>query len=70
MEAFGDRLAADIKTGEINMFLTTLDRVGNQARNVNKHRPVLHPILNYTRSEETFGPATNLAARWANPPAE
>lgn len=59
MDAFGDRPAAEITTHEIKKFLVSLDRAGKKARNVNKHRHVLHSIFNYAMKDDTFSLARN-----------
>jgi hypothetical protein len=73
MAALGDRPAAEITTKEIKKFLVSLDRAGKQARNVNKHRHVLHSIFNYAMKEDTFGlpvnPVTACETRKEMPPA-
>lgn len=59
MAALGDRPAEAITTVEIKKFLVSLDRAGKRARNVNKHRHVLHSIFNYAMNADTFGLAIN-----------
>jgi integrase len=62
MDALGDRPAAEITTTEIKKFLVSLDRAGKKARNVNKHRHVLHSIFNYAMKEDTFDLPSNPVA--------
>ena len=73
MDAFGDRPAQDITTLEIRKFLVSLDRAGKKARNVNKHRHVLHSIFNYAMQPDTFAlpfnPVTPCETRKEMPPA-
>lgn len=73
MQAFGDRPAEAITTVEIKKFLVSLDRAAKKARNVNKHRHVLHSIFNYAMKDDTFAlprnPVTACETRREMPPA-
>lgn len=73
MAALGDRPAEQITTVEIKKFLVSLDRAGKNARNVNKHRHVLHSIYNYAMKADTFAlahnPVTACEVRKEMPPA-
>jgi integrase len=62
MRGFSGRPLRDITTGDINRFLLALDREGLAARNVNRHRQILHGIFNYATKPDSFGLAFNPVA--------
>jgi integrase len=59
MRGFSGRPLAEITTADVSRFLVALDREGLAARNVNRHRQVLHSIFNYACRPDTFGLAAN-----------
>jgi integrase len=73
MGEFGDRPAAEIESADIRRFLASLSRAGKKARNVNKHRHVLHSIFNYAMRSDTYAlprnPVTECEVRKEMPPA-
>lgn len=62
MQGFGGRRLADITTKDVSRFLLALDREGLAARNVNRHRQLLHSIFNYACKPGTFGLSRNPVA--------
>lgn len=61
LEFFGDREAAEITTADIRVFLASLDAAGKKARNINKHRQVLHSIFNFAIKADAYGVVVNPA---------
>lgn len=59
MRAFGDRPYDEITTREVAEFLRKLDAEGLSARNVNKHRSLLHAVFNYAMKPDTYALAAN-----------
>ena len=59
LRAFGDRLAEEIDTRDVGVFLRELDDAGLTPRNVNKHRQVLSAIFGYATRADTFALAAN-----------
>jgi integrase len=59
LEFFGDREAAEITTADIRAFLASLDAAGKKARNINKHRQVLHSIFNFAIKADAYGVVVN-----------
>lgn len=62
MRAFGGRPLAKITTADVSQFLLGLDRESMGARQVNKHRQVLHSIFEYSKRKDTFGLPENPVA--------
>jgi integrase len=73
MQAFSDRPAAAVRTGEVSAFLRELDRAGLTPRNVNKHRSVLSSLFSYGCRPDTFdlpaNPVDGTDKRREPPPA-
>jgi integrase len=63
MRAFGDELVAEISTADVSAFLRELDDAGLSARNVNKHRQVLHSMFEYACRSDTLELDRNPAHR-------
>ena len=62
MKKFGDRLAIDIEIREVSDWFRELDEEGLSARNVNKHREVLHSIYTYGMRPDTYALPANKVA--------
>lgn len=62
MRAFGDRPYDEVTTREVAEFLRELDAAGMSARNVNKHRSLLHAIFAYAMKPDTYALAANPAS--------
>ncbi|MDE3130269.1 MAG: hypothetical protein KGL16_03885, partial [Acidobacteriota bacterium] len=73
MRAFGDRVADEVTTREVSLFLRELDREQLRPRNVNKHREVLSSIFAYACRDDTLGlpknPVEGTDQRREAPPA-
>lgn len=54
LKAFGDALVAEVATADVSRFLRALDKEGLSARNVNKHRQVLHAMFGYATRSDTL----------------
>jgi integrase len=54
MGTFGDALVAEVTTADVSRFLRGLDEEGLRARNVNKHRQVLHAMFSYACRSDTL----------------
>lgn len=59
MKRFGDRLAAEVTIRDVSLWLRELDKQGLSARNVNKHREVLHSIFGYGMRADTYALSVN-----------
>jgi integrase len=74
MKAFGDRLVMSVTPRDVSEWLRVLDREGLTARNVNKHRHVLHAVFSYGQRADTYGLPSNPVAgtdkRREQPPAK
>jgi integrase len=72
MRRFGNRPHTVITTREIAGFLDALDEEGLSARNVNKHRSILHAIFSYAMKPDTYAlaanPVTSTDVRYEVPP--
>lgn len=72
MRALGDRPYDEVTTREISAFLRELDAAGLSARNVNKHRSLLHAVFNYAMKPDTYAlpanPVTGTDVRSEPPP--
>jgi integrase len=68
MRSFGGLRLAEIETADISRFLNDLDREGMGARQVNKHRQVLHSIFEYAKRRDTFGLRENPASETTRRP--
>jgi integrase len=73
MRAFGNRPHDEVTTREVAEFLRRLDADGLSARNVNKHRSLLHAVFNYAMKPDTYAlaanPVTGTDVRSEPPPA-
>jgi integrase len=69
---FGDRPHDEVTTREVAKFLRELDAEGLSARNVNKHRSVLHAMFAYAMKPDTYAlaanPVTGTDVRYEEPP--
>jgi len=73
MRRFGDQPHKEVTTRDVSAFLVALDADGLSARNVNKHRSVLHAIFRYAMKPDTYALAANPVSgtdvRYEPPPA-
>jgi integrase len=72
MAALGDKAVEDVKTSDLSRFLRTSDAEGLTARNVNKHRQLLHAMFSYGCREDSLAlqanPVTATDKRREDPP--
>jgi integrase len=68
MRTFGGRRLAEIETADIARFLNDLDRDGQTARSVNKHRATLRAMFEFAKRRDTFGLRENPVAETTRRP--